>query len=95
MDDIRDKLRQLDNIRPTVRAAAADGDAVDVARVLHAQGPRGVIVHTARMLREELELTIPQAGDLASWAEISDDGDEQSRARLRSLVPAPLRVRRS
>ncbi|MDI6104004.1 hypothetical protein QLQ12_35985 [Actinoplanes sp. NEAU-A12] len=93
MDDITGRLRQLDDMRPAVRAAAAGGDAVDVARLLHAHGPRGVIVHTARPLREELDLTITQALDLASWAEVPEDDDEQSRASLRSGMPTPLRAR--
>lgn len=81
-----------DELRLIVRAAAASGDVVDVALALQAHGPRGEAARTAGLLREELDLSIPDALAIAAWAEEPGD-DEQSRADLRARVKTRPRVR--
>lgn len=85
-------MTDFDRLRPLVRAAAADGDVVEVARALQRHGEPGEVTRTARLLRDEFELTIPEAMAIAAWADAPGD-DEQSRADLRSAVPDPLRPR--
>ena len=85
-------MKDLERLRPVVRTAAAGGDVVEVALALHRHGEPGEVTRTARLLREELELTIPAAMAIAAWADGPGD-DEQSRAALRSAVPGPLRPR--
>lgn len=78
-------------LRSVLRAAATDGDVVELALALQTHGQRGRVTRTAGLLRDEFGLTIPEALAIAAWADESGD-DEQSRADLRSQVQTLLRV---
>jgi hypothetical protein len=83
-----------DGLRAILRAAAADGDVVDVAVALQAHARPGPATVTARLLREEFDLTITEALAIAAWADGPGD-DERSRTNLRAAVPKPVRPRPS
>lgn len=68
----------------------AGGDIADVARATRLHGKRGEYVQAAAALRQEFGLEIPEALAVVGWAEGTVE-DEDSLARLRSVVSTPLR----